>query len=79
MSYTLYIQNDCEACDEVVHFIKSHHITCAIKDIATHQPPVTRKFGIILPALFWDDVLVAYGPEDIMRTILRPRAEHSSK
>ena len=66
MTLTLFVQSGCDACDKLVAFIRKQEIDCEVKYIEQHDPPVRKNFGIVLPALFEGDQLLAYGPEDIM-------------
>lgn len=65
MKYTLYIQKDCSACQEALEYIREFDGNCTILDIADNQPPIESSYGILLPALFHNERLVAYGPADI--------------
>jgi len=65
MKYALYIQKDCSACQEALEYIREFDSYCTILDIADNQPPIKSSYGILLPALFHNDRLVAYGPTDV--------------
>ncbi|GEM_PF-3164890 len=65
MNYTLYIQKDCSACREALEYAAEFDGNCTVLDIADNQPPIDSSYGILLPALFHNERLVAYGPRDI--------------
>ena len=71
--YTLYITNDCPACDRVIDSLKSGTIDIAIVNIS--DPGKERpKLGVsVFPALFKINRLIAYG-DDIIKK-LSPDAE----
>ncbi len=78
MRYTLYIQKDCSACIEALEYAHTFEGSCEIRDIAEHKAPVDSSYGILLPALFHNDHLVAYGPEDIRRVLKNVRTKKTS-
>lgn len=65
MKYSVYISNHCEGCEQVLDYLKEHHIQHSVKNIDTDEAsPSVNVF--IVPALFLNDKLLAYGP-DIVR------------
>ena len=62
MNRILYISPNCPVCDRVLQFIAEKKITCRIVNI--EGKTITKRITSIVPALFVDQKLIAYG-EDI--------------
>jgi glutaredoxin len=63
----VYVLNNCEACDAVVAHIREEELDCAIINISDVSNSESEKAGMIFPALFDDEILKAYGVQDIIK------------
>jgi hypothetical protein len=78
MNYTLYIQKDCSACREALEYVREFDGNCTVLDIAENRAPIDSSYGILLPALFHNERLVAYGPQDIRMYLQRQQIKKAS-
>jgi glutaredoxin len=63
----VYVLNNCEACDAVVAHIQNEELECAVINISEVSDSESEKAGMIFPALFHNDILKAYGVQDIIK------------
>jgi len=64
MSYTIYISDDCPACDRVLEYVAKHSIPHELINVSNPgKNPV--KGVVIYPALFGTNSLLAYGDDII--------------
>ena len=59
MNYVLYIKNNCLSCEKLIIHIKENQISCEVVNIQDKKD----KRTVIVPALFRDNSLLAYGME----------------
>ena len=71
--YTLYITNNCPACDRVIDFLKSGMIDIAMVNISDPGKERPKLSVSVFPALLKNNRLIAYG-DDIIKK-LSPDAE----
>lgn len=62
MNYTLYVNDDCPSCDKMVRFLESIHLNFRVINLS-HGGDAPTGHVLIVPALFEDKRLVAYGPD----------------
>ena len=64
MTYTLYISNDCPACDRVMDYVNQNNIQHNLVNV--QDPGKDPVEGVLIyPALFHNDALQAYGDDII--------------
>ena len=64
MSYTLYVSDDCPACNRVQEFMDDRQIYYTL--INVNEPGKNPVEGVVIyPALLQDKVLMAYGDDII--------------
>lgn len=69
MSYRLFTRNDCQACSEVKTFFKNRKIEHELVDLDNENDIPEALHVKIVPALFKENKLMAYGT-DIIAYIL---------
>ena len=64
MTYTVYTSNHCESCGQVLNYLKEHNILHTVTNLDTDDTKLPVNVFIV-PALFLNDKLLAYGPDII--------------
>ena len=72
MSLLLYVTDDCESCQNALNVIEKNHIDVEIIHVLNSPERVPVNLFIV-PALFQDEKLMAYGA-DIPTFLLRFKA-----
>lgn len=65
--HRLFIMDNCESCITVMVYIKKHNLDCKVIDVSKERNNGIKKAGMIFPALFIENELIAYGSDDILK------------